>query len=210
MIKKTFPYYWWCQVFGWGLVGGSMLFFARIFDRQIDGVYIGRILTVFATGITTTHLLRAFLLKTNWLNMPIEKILLKLIIAGIATGLVFIVFQMIAYQVFKLGPNIRAGFLLRMFANLLNIGGFTINWTLIYYFYHYYQKTSKEQIQNRRLKRLLKSKQSDFEKSNVDMNAIEISLENIKQLIDRNPVQARKAITDFSNLLRRGHLNPET
>jgi two-component system, LytTR family, sensor kinase len=121
--------------------------------------------------------LRAFIKKMNWFTLPIEKIILKLIIAGILTSFVFAIFQTGFFKIFNLFGGKKLDVFVRILASLVNAMSFIITWTMIYYFFHYYQKTAKEQIQNRRMQRLLSKKESDFEKSTVDVHFIENSLE---------------------------------
>ncbi len=205
MAKGITRYYWWCQIGGWGLVGLSNLFFAHIFDREISGIYFVRILTVVASGIISTHLLRAFIKKMNWLLLPIEKILPKLVIAVIITTLVFILFQMSVYQVFDLyehDSKRKLDFATRLFANVLDRGIFIIPWTLIYYFYHYIEKSRKQQFDTLKLESLVKELELKTIKSHINPHFIFNALNSIRALIDENPSRARTAITELSNILR--------
>jgi len=203
MSKGITRYYWWCQVGGWSLVGLSMLFFAHVFEQTVSAVYLGRIITVITAGIISTHLLRAFIKKMNWLLLPIEKILPKLIIAVVITTLVFILFQMSVYQIFNLYENKRKlDFITRMLANVLNIGIFIIPWTLIYYFYHYIEKSRKQQVDTLKMETLVKELELKTIKSHINPHFIFNALNSIRALIDENPMRARTAITELSNILR--------
>jgi two-component system LytT family sensor kinase len=208
MNNRTSKYYWFCQILGWSFIGLSMLYFSHIFARNVDAVNLGRIVTVVFSGIISTHLLRAFLKSMQWYSKPIEKVMLKLMIVGFATTFVSILFKLCVYQVFNLF-EIKLSFITRIISCFADMGIFVFSWTLIYYFYHYYHKTCEEEIQTKRLQRLLRKKESEVEKSNVDVDFIENSLQKIKGLIEKNPAQARKEITDFSNILRNGHLKSE-
>src|ERR1700733_10788291 len=107
MTKHISKYYWWCQVGGWGLVGLSMFFFAHTFEQQVSPLYIAKIFNLIAGGILSTHLLRAIIKKKNWLLLPIEQVLPKLIIAVIITSLFFVLLQMGINQIFNLSENKR-------------------------------------------------------------------------------------------------------
>ena len=79
MLSRSYKYYWWCQFAGWGFVGLSLIFFAYTFNQPIDDEFRGRIGIIIVTGIITTHLLRWVIRRFNWLMLPIERVLPKLL-----------------------------------------------------------------------------------------------------------------------------------
>src|SRR5579862_298901 len=205
MSKGITRYYWWCQIGGWSFVGLSMLFFAHTFAQKVSSVYLWRTITVIAAGIISTHLLREFIKKMNWLLLPIEKILPKLIIAVIITTLVFILFQMSVYQVFNLYEyenRYKLDFMTRLLANVLDRGLYILPWTLIYYFYHYIDKSRKQQVDTLKMEALVKELELKTIKSHINPHFIFNALNSIRALIDENPGRARTAITELSNILR--------
>jgi two-component system, LytTR family, sensor kinase len=203
MAKGTTKYYWWCQICGWSVVGLSNLFFAHIFEQKVSTIYLERILTLITAGILSTHLLRAFIKKMHWLTLPIEKVLPKLIVAVIVTTLVLILFQMGVIHIFNLYENKRnLDFTTRLLANVLNVGIFTIPWTLIYYFYHYNSENRKQQFDTLKLESLVKELELKTIKSHINPHFIFNALNSIRALIDENPGRARTAITELSNILR--------
>src|SRR5579862_5015774 len=205
MSKGITRYYWWCQIGGLSFVGLSMLFFAHTFAQKVSSVYLWRTITVIAAGIISTHLLREFIKKMNWLLLPIEKILPKLIIAVIITTLVFILFQMSVYQVFNLYEyenRYKLDFMTRLLANVLDRGLYIIPWTLIYYFYHYIDKSRKQQVDTLKMEALVKELELKTIKAHINPHFIFNALNSIRALIDENPPRARTAITELSNILR--------
>src|SRR5689334_7430731 len=88
MLSRSYKYYWWCQIAGWGFVWLSMIFFAYTFDQKLTDVFIKRVSLVAISGIITTHALRAIIKRYNWLLQPIEKILPRLLIAIIVSSIV--------------------------------------------------------------------------------------------------------------------------
>jgi two-component system LytT family sensor kinase len=203
MTKNTSRYYWWFQIGGWGLVGLSMLFFAHTFEQQVSYYYLARILIVTVVGIISTHLLRAVIKKMTWLMLPIDKVLPRLFFAVILTSVFFILVQMGLYQVFNLADNKRKlDFTTRFLANMLTIGIFIIPWTLIYYFIHYIEKSSKQQLDTLKLEALVKELELKTIKSHINPHFIFNALNSIRALVDENPIRARTAITELSNILR--------
>ena len=83
MLSRSYKYYWWCQIAGWGFVGLSLIFFAYTFEQDLDRRLSGPDGLVILAGIGTTHLLSWVISQFNWLLLPIEKVLPRLLIAVI-------------------------------------------------------------------------------------------------------------------------------
>lgn len=185
------------------MVGLSSLFFARTFEQTVSYSYLARILTFIVVGIISTHVLRAFIKRMNWLMLPIDKVLPKLFIAVILTSFFFILFQMGVYQIFNLSENKRKlDFTTRLLGGMLNIGIFIVPWVLIYYFIHYIEKSSKQQLDTLKLEALVKELELKTIKSHINPHFIFNALNSIRALVDENPIRARTAITELSNILR--------
>ncbi len=155
------------------------------------------------SGISSTHLLRLFIKKNNWLLLPIEKIILRLGIAVILTSLLFSLLVIGLNQLADVTENRRGlDFSTRLFASILNIGIYIIPWVLIYYFYHYMEKSRRQQFDTLKLEALVKELELKTIKSHINPHFIFNALNSIRALIDENPGRARNAITELSNILR--------
>lgn len=200
---QRISYYWWCQLAGWGIVGFSFLFFAYFFGQGISREYLYRILIIMAGGLLSTHLLRWYMRKNNWLLMPVEKIVIRLCIAVIITSILFSLFVMGGNQVFGIDENRRKiDFLTRLIGNIINHGIFIIPWVLIYYFYHFLVKSRRQQLDTLKLESLVKELELKTIKSHINPHFIFNALNSIRALIDENPHRARNSITNLSNILR--------
>ena len=81
-------------------------------------------------------------------------------------------------------------------------GLYIIPWTLIYYFFHYIEKSRKQQLDTLKLEALVKELELKTIKSHINPHFIFNALNSIRALIDENPLRARTAITELSNILR--------
>jgi two-component system, LytTR family, sensor kinase len=79
---------------------------------------------------------------------------------------------------------------------------YIIPWTLIYYFFHYIEKSRKQQLDTLKLEALVKELELKTIKSHINPHFIFNALNSIRALIDENPPRARTAITELSNILR--------
>jgi sensor histidine kinase YesM len=201
-MAKRNSYYWICQVGGWGLVGLSMLFYGITFKDEISTIYLYRILIYVLTGILSTHILREFLKRTNWLLLPIEKMVTRLGAAVVLTSILYGLLVLGAYELFRFENKGNYDFTTRLFANVLNIGIFIIPWILLYYLYHYVENTRRQQVDTLKLESLVKELELKTIKSHINPHFIFNALNSIRALIDENPSRARNAITELSNILR--------
>jgi LytS/YehU family sensor histidine kinase len=75
-------------------------------------------------------------------------------------------------------------------------------WVVFYYFYHFIEKNRKQQMDTLQLEALIKELELKTIKAHINPHFIFNSLNSIRALIDENPVRARTAITELSNILR--------
>lgn len=200
---KNISSYWWCQLAGWGIVALSFLFFAVSFGQGITREYLIKIVIIMAGGVLSTHLLRWFMRKNNWLLLPVEKIIIRLSAAVLLTSVLYSLLVMAMNQMAGLEENRRnLDFLTRLIANILNLGIFIIPWVLFYYFYHYLVKSRRQQLDTLKLEAVVKELELKTIKSHINPHFIFNALNSIRALIDEDPSRARNAVTHLSNILR--------
>lgn len=196
--------YWLCQIGGWGLVGFSMLFYA-VFFWERDKLNVEQILKMVIyviSGILSTHLLREYIRRAGWLLLPLEKMASRLI-GGIVVGsTLYSLFVVLFFLIFNLSDRSRVNFFSSLLANILNVGIFIVPWVLIYYFYHYIEKSRRQQLDTLKLEALVKELELKTIKSHINPHFIFNALNSIRALIDENPARARDAITELSTILR--------
>ena len=197
--------YWFCQVAGWGMVGIIMLFFAHAYQVPISNeVLLGRMVVVVVMGIGVTHILRLFIKWRGWIMQSVEKVIPKLVIAMIITSLLFSLLVLGANYLFNLAVDSskKLSFLARLSGSTVDNGLFILPWVLIYYFYHFIEKSRRQQLDTLQLESLIKELELKTIKAHINPHFIFNSLNSIRALIDENPSRARTAITELSNILR--------
>ncbi|ULQ55027.1 histidine kinase [Flavihumibacter rivuli] len=205
MMPKGAKYYWLCQICGWTFVTLSMLFFAYTFSPQkINTNFFIRLFLIFSAGIFTTHIFRIFIQRSQWLLLPVERVIPRMIIGIVVTSLACSLLYMglvEALDVQSESPR-RIEFSTRLLASTLDIGLFIIPWALIYYSYHYINKSRKQEVDTLKLEALVKELELKTIKAHINPHFIFNALNSIRALIDENPGRARTAITELSNILR--------
>jgi hypothetical protein len=197
--------YWILQLSGWGFVCLVILFFAHVYKVEITTpILLIRLFLVFASGIVMTHIFRLFVRSANWLMLPIEKAAPRLFVAVVITSMTQGLIILAAIEYFKLYSERRPE--LNVFVKFLGVtldnGLYILPWVLIYYFYHFMEKSRKQQVETLQLEALIKELELKTIKAHINPHFIFNSLNSIRALIDENPVRARTAITELSNILR--------
>jgi two-component system LytT family sensor kinase len=206
MPKNISRYYWWCQVSGWGFLALVMvLFSSSFFDQKITSKLIGFLAVIVFAGILTTHLFREVIRRSGWLLLPVEKVLPKFLIGIALSCLTASLIRMGIVDVLDLSPTTtrrKMDFLARLTFTTFDNGLFIVPWTLIYYFYHYIEKSRKQQLDTLKLESLVKELELKTIKAHINPHFIFNALNSIRALIDENPGRARTAVTELSNILR--------
>jgi two-component system, LytTR family, sensor kinase len=203
MPKNITKYYWWCQFGGWGFLALFWILFSLTFDQKVNLMVLERLVLMILSGVLVTHLFRLVIRRYNWLLLSVEKVIPKLILGIIVVCVLNGLIRIGAVNLFNLSTNRnKLDFLTRLLAYTLENCLSIIPWTLIYYFYHYIEKSRKQQFDTLRLEALVKELELKTIKAHINPHFIFNALNSIRALIDENPVRARTAITELSNILR--------
>lgn len=197
--------YWLLQVAGWGFVGLVMLFFARAYGVEIPtSILLKRIAIVFTAGILVTHLLRELIRWQGWMMRPVEKVIPLLAIAIILASFTFSFLVLTGIDLFRLNLSSpkKISFWTKLAGSTIDNGLFILPWVLIYYFYHFFQKSRRQQLDALKMESLIKELELRTIKAHINPHFIFNSLNSIRALVDENPQRARRAITELSNILR--------
>jgi two-component system, LytTR family, sensor kinase len=202
-MQKTSKYYWWLQIGGWGILALIIILINILFSIRVDQHFLIALSLNVLAGIFTTHLFRMYIHGAGWLFLPVEKALLRLslgilIICLLDTVIRISVINWIDPTSINKKLEFSNRFLLLTVENLLCI----VPWTLIYFFFHYIDKTRKQQLDTLKLEALVKEMELKTIKNHINPHFIFNALNSIRALIDENPLRARKAITELSNILR--------
>ena len=195
--------YWWCQIGGWSVWALTMLFFSYLFEREVSVLFLYRLFFAVLLGVLFTQILRAIIIRFNWLQMPIEKVIPRLLILTLLISFIYTISQMSLVEALNLSDKkVTLNFGRRLLLNSLDNSIFLTVWLLIYYAYHYFERVNRQQVDTHRLNAVVKDLELKTIKSHINPHFIFNALNSIRALVDENPERARKAITELSNILR--------
>ena len=204
MPKSGSKYYWWCQIGGWAFLALVLVLAAfTSFEQRITNQLVYITLIVAVSGLIVTHIFREVIRQWGWIQLPIEKALPKFLMGIFLTCIAGSLVRMLLGDLFSVGSSLKnSSFTGRMVPMMVEYGLMIIPWTLIYYVYHYIDKYSKQQLDTLKLEALVKELELKTIKAHINPHFIFNALNSIRALIDENPVRARAAVTELSNILR--------
>ncbi len=205
-ILKRVPTYWLFQLFGWGMFILVNVFFAYTFDK-FDIKFTYRVLVYLSLGITLTHLMRWVITRSHILIKPLEQQILGFIFLTIffsilvgATETYSLKYLNLLHSSASEGKTTSLSKYILSFS--FNSFFYLFIWNCVYYIYHYIQKSRRQQVDTLKLEALVKELELKTIKSHINPHFIFNALNSVRALIDENPLRARGAITELSNILR--------
>lgn len=197
------PKYWIFQMVGWGLFVLMYVFFAFTFE-MITLNFMGKLIIFVGLGVSFSNIMRATIKHTNVLLKPLQQQLIGLVIITLFFSLTVGVLESLFTYLFDLTSAPEEKFtetkiiINNAFLSLI----YLFMWNCIYFIYHYIQKDRKQQVDTLKLEALVKELELKTIKAHINPHFIFNALNSIRALIDENPVRARTAVTELSNILR--------
>jgi len=203
VMKKKLSVYWICQLSGWIFYGLAILFFVYSFDKQLNPLFVKRLILTIILGVFFTDSLRCLIHKFK-LTPPLKNnflVYLLFLIIGICLA-----FSLVSSTIIQwLGwfdPFLKGDIIKRFFFHLLEESPIILVWTSLYYIWHFIEADRKDEVNKVKLEGLVKELELKTIKSHINPHFIFNALNSIRALIDENPERARRAVTELSNILR--------
>jgi signal transduction histidine kinase len=209
--KKTrISLYWKCQLVGWSVAALYWAFQGWSGDGFRGDVACLQFVLDVAMYILITHLYRTFSHRNRWQDLPLEKLMWRMLIAIPVMGIVYAVVTLAKLYLVRLVFLSHAP---QPFANFVNLNAVTILvagirlmaiWLLAYHLYHYAKREIRLSVENARLELSFKQSQLDNLSAQLNPHFLFNALNTIKSLVYTRPDGAGRAIDLLSELLRSG------
>jgi sensor histidine kinase YesM len=192
--------YWISQIIGWTvLITVNLLiissFEALPFNRIVVWIVLG------ICGIAFTHLYRIHLKKHNWANLPLKKIIPRVLIASFILGI--IIFIPVFASSFLLNVEREAKhFTASIAAGIINLTSIAVVWSLIYFSIHYFENYKRSEIESFIFEAAVKDFELKTLKAQLNPHFMFNAMNSIRALIEEDPKSAKDAITKLSSLFR--------
>lgn len=203
--------YWLCQIGGWGAFVILYTFFYFTFrpDSQKEPHFFSILYIDAILGVVSTHLMRGFVIKANLLKLNFDKQVIYVLLMTLFFAFFFASACVIIENRLHLLPaeGHTQAEKIRYLTKRVVLGSygsflFLTIWNLLYFTYHYIEKSRQEQIDKVSLQGLVKELELKTIKAHINPHFIFNALNSIRALVDENPQRARQAITELSNILR--------
>lgn len=192
--------YWISQFCGWSLfVLVNLIIISNYESLPAERIIVWIGLAVL--GIVITHILRLIIRKKGWLDLPLKKVIPRVIISSIISGILI-------YSLTTIFSVIIGSFRheeyrwISSVAGVINLSGISLVWSLIYFSLHYLENYQKAEIESL----IWESAVKDFEiktlKAQLNPHFMFNAMNSIRALIEEDPENAKIAVTKLSNILR--------
>lgn len=196
------PIYWLMQLASWTLFVGVFYVWHRINGELQQGVRQLMVMEV-VIGILASHYFRHLILKHGLLTSDIGVLLPKLALHGSILAMFTAVVELILqYIVTMSGPLVTGGLMLALVNRTINWGLLLIIWAVAYLAYCYFIQNRREEIRNLRLETANRENQLNTLRAQMNPHFMFNALNGIRALVDEDPEQAKRAITQLSAILR--------
>lgn len=200
-MKTKQKLYWAAQLFGWFsyilLVGGLN----KLNGNELNQPLILNLLFIFLLGIGLSHLYRNIIIALKWAKLNIGYIIGRVILASLIFAIIFHFTQSLFSDVI-VAKNTYSFELVDAIPKIINWTLLLILWSSLYFLFHFINNYKQEEIKNLRWQAAKNEIELNKIKSQLNPHFIFNSMNSIRALIDENPLLAKSAITQLSNVLR--------
>lgn len=192
--------YWISQASGWSLFVIVNLIIISSFETiPLNRIFLWILLGIY--GLFFSHLYRIYIKKNNWTNLPLKKIVPRILIASFVLGLIIYVPVFISGSLLEVERNVQH-MTAAIISSILNITSVIIVWSLIYFAIHYFENSKKAEIETLIFEAAVKDFELKTLKAQLNPHFMFNAMNSIRALIEEDPQNAKDAITKLSNLMR--------
>ncbi len=192
--------YWISQITGWTvfvLLNIIVISFIEemSWQRVVIWIYLG-----FA-GISFTHILRGIIKNRNWLNLPLKKLIPRVLLSSFITGTLIYSFAFMAGYLSG-ATSYEEYTAIKPVAGIINLTSVTLFWMLIYFSINYFESYNKKEIESLIWEAAVKDYELKTLRSQLNPHFMFNAMNSIRALIEEDPESAKSALTKLSNILR--------
>lgn len=199
--------YWMAQLTGWTVY--TSLLVVAVYSSEPEKLNLDLFIAVTSLiilGIGTTHIQRIIFFRLGWLDIKLVKLIPRLVLSSLLCAIVIALGSFIVGELKQPLEGEDAVGITEFIMNVFALSILTLFWNAIYFTYHFFQKSRKQEISNLALTASNRESELKNLRSQLNPHFLFNSLNSIKALVDIEPVKAKTSITTLSNLLRQSLL----
>ncbi|MFN6015854.1 MAG: sensor histidine kinase [Flavobacteriales bacterium] len=195
--------YWGAQLIGWTSYA-SLIFLATYAEKpdKIDSILLTSLTALVFFGILWTHIMRQLFIRLKWLEYRLSPLIPRVLFASLLCSL-SISFSTTLVSILIDPTEKDALTALDLIINVFAILVLVLFWNSIYFTFHFFQKSRKQELNNISLEASRNEIELKNLRSQLNPHFLFNSLNSIRALIDLQPSKAKESVTTLSNLLRR-------
>ncbi|MCO6501310.1 MAG: histidine kinase [Vicingus serpentipes] len=200
MLNKK-KLYWVSQIIGWLVYVLIAGFFNLLNNNELNAELIVSLLCIYLIGITISHIYRTVIVRLNWMRYNITHLIPRVLMGVIVFGTIVYFIQTIVLDIIITNTLYQFSFA-DAFPKIINWTLLFLLWSLFYFLFHFINNYKKEEIKNLKWQATKNEIELNKIKSQLNPHFIFNSMNSIRALVDENPMLAKDAITQLSNVLR--------
>lgn len=191
------------QTGGW-LLYLTVTFLIRLsMDAKASSIFYVSSTVETVIGYFITSILHRRIIQRDILNKSLTIQILQLLYWTLIYSFLFASLYMIVFIVFGFYKvdtvnSISIQWIQQWLYNFVLV----LIWCLLYFSYHYVQKSNKDALDKSKLSNIVKDLELNTIKAHINPHFIFNALNSIRALVEEDPQRARLAITELSNILR--------
>ena len=193
---KNSAQYFLFQAIGWGL----FIVIVGFLNSNDAGSRVNLVLflgSVFGVNVLISHFYRIQIIRFKWILKPIGNLLIRILIASLALGIMF----SITTSLIRLGIGQAGDSFFAVDIIILGVLVYFI-WSILYFVYLLFYKVRMEEFKNMEMLALNTEVELKNLRSQLNPHFMFNAMNSIRALVDEDPEQSKKAITQLSNVLR--------
>ncbi len=204
-MRNSRRLYWGFQLIGW-CAYSALIFLATYNDapEEITIQFLIQLVNLSALGILCTHAMRGLFIRFEWLDLRLVPLIPRVAFVSFACSIIIALGMTTLGQL--IDPNKEPVNIPGVIINVFAIAVLVLMWNAIYFTYHFFQKSRKQELNNLSLEASKNEIELKNLRSQLNPHFLFNSLNSIRALIDIEPVKAKHSVTTLSNLLRKSLL----
>ncbi len=200
MFRKS-TLYWISQFGGWLVYILILAVFNKLSGNDLSAELLYSLLSIYLIGILLSHTYRTIMVRLNWMQFNILKLIPRIIVGSVVFGVVVYFVQSLVLDIVIAKANYVFD-LADAFQKVINWTLLWLMWSLLYFLFHFITNYKKEEIKNLKWQATKNEVELNRLKSQLNPHFVFNSMNSIRALISDDPVLAKDAITQLSNVLR--------
>jgi sensor histidine kinase YesM len=200
MLNKN-KLYWYAQLLGWLVYVLIVGLFNKLSGNDVTTELVVSLLSIYLIGLSITHFYRAIIIKFNWMRHSVGLLVPRVLASVIILGVFVYIIQTIVLEVIIANGSFAFEFA-DAFQKIINWSLLLLLWSLFYFLFHFINNYKQEEIKNLKWQAAKNEIELNKLKSQLNPHFVFNSMNSIRALVDENPLLAKDAITQLSNVLR--------